>query len=298
MQDLAEAWARGFEYRHPGSRIRIRHDTRFSAEGFDALMDGRVDCVTYVREPFAAELAAFKDKFGEAPVLVNVAGGSYATQGGTHALAIYVNAANPLRRLTLAQLDAILSKTRHRGAAQEITLWGQLGLDGEWANRPIHVYGMIHQRETGNPPGVVNYLQHRVLLDGAFRDDVRVQGDKPGEGALEAIVNRVAADPAGIGYSGFAFATPSVRNLALAETDSGPFYTGTPAEVARRDYPLSRRIYLMFKRSPDQSVQPLLREFVLWTLSREGQLAVAADRMRFIPLTATQAALARAAIVP
>jgi phosphate transport system substrate-binding protein len=270
MQALTESWGRGFARYNPFARIAVGGDSGLSADGFAALLDGRVTCVTFVREPFPAERAAFVQKFGHEPLLVNVANGSYATKGGTHAIAIYVNAANPLAHLSLVQQDAIFSKTRRRGAPNEITRWGQLGLGAEWADRPIHVYSMLRGRETGNPPGIVNFLQQRALLGGQLRDDVREQRDSPGETTLQAIVHRVAADRDGIGYSGFGFAEPGVKSVALAETSNGPFYAGTPVEVARRDYPLSR----------------------------EGQQIVAGDAEQFIPLTAAQAAEARAAIGP
>ena len=293
MQALAEEWARLFRLRHPRATVRIGHDTSLSAEGFAALMAGRVNCVTFVREPFAAELSAFEAKFGYPPLVVNVAGGSYATPGGTHAIAIYVNAGNPLSRLTLAQLDAIFSKSLRRGSAA-ITEWGQLGLGGEWAGRPIHVYTMLRRRDTANPPGIMNYLEQRLLRGGDFRDDVREQRDSAGEPALAAIVNRIAADAQGIGFSGFGYAVPGVKSLALAETAGRPYFAGRPQEVASRDYPLSRQSYLMVNRVPGKPLTAALREFLLLALSREGQQAVAADRTQFMPLTATQAATARA----
>lgn len=293
MQDLAEDWARLFRQHHPRATVRIGHDTSLSAEGFTALMEGRVNCVTFVREPFAAELAAFRSKFGYAPQVVNVAGGSYATKGGTHAIAIYVNATNPLRRVTLKQLDAIFSKTRRRGGEVEITRWGQLGLGGEWTNRPIHVYTMLRRRDTANPPGIMNYLEQRMLGGGEFRDDVREQRDTPGEQSLAAIVNRIAADPNGIGFSGFGYAVAGAKSLALAESDAGPFYAGRPHEVASRNYPLSRQIYLMVNREPGKPLTPVLLEFLMLALSREGQQAAANNPVQFIPLSAAQAAAAR-----
>lgn len=294
MRDLVAAWARGFAALQP--RVVVDNAaTTLSAEGFDALLDGRADVVTFVREPFAAEIAAFVRKFGYAPTLINVAGGSYATKGGTHALAIYVNAANPLARIDLDALDAIYSKERRRGG-KPIATWGQLGLGGEWESRPVHAYGMLHRRASGNPPGIVNFLQQRVLRGGEFRDDVREQIDRSGETALDAIVRSVAEDPFGIGYSGFAYAAPGTKTLALAETQRGPWCAGTPDEVARRVYPLSRQIYLGIHHAPGQRLAPALAEFLSFVLSREGQQAVAADRMRFIPLSDEQAALARRAI--
>lgn len=294
MQDLMDTWAKAFHSLHPGATIHVGHASKFSADGFTAMLAGKADIVTFVREPFRSEITAYTKKFGHQFLVVNVAGGSYATKGGTHAIGIYVNAANPIAQLTLSQLDAVFSKTLRRGASETITTWGQLGLDGEWRDRPIHLYGMLRQRETGNPPGIVNYVGQRLLMGGEWRDDLREQTDKPGESALQAIVNRVAEDPAGIGYSGFAFAVPGVKTIALAETASGAFFPGQPATVANRNYPLSRQIYLGFNVAPDHPLTPLAREFLRFVLSREGQQAIAEDHMHFIPLNAEQAAAAQA----
>ncbi len=295
MRELAQRWADGFRRYHPNARIRVEDET-LSADGFTALLEGRADCVTYVREPFRAELAAFEARFGFPPLLLNVAGGSYATRSGTHALAIYVNAGNPLSRLTLQQLDATFSSTLRRGAQGPVATWSDLGVRGARAARRVHVYGMLRLRATGNPPGIMNFLQQRVLLGGEFRNDLLEQSDRPGESALEAIVNRVAADPDGIGVSGFAFAKPGVKSLAIAESAGSPYFRGTRQEVALRHYPLSREMYLMVKRAPGEPIPPLLREFLRWTLSREGQQIVAADRMSFMPLRAAEARVARASV--
>ncbi|SFH67974.1 phosphate transport system substrate-binding protein [Collimonas sp. OK307] len=294
MQDLMDAWAKTFHSLHPAATIHVGHASKFSADGFTAMLAGKADIVTFVREPFKSEIAAYTKKFGHQFLIVNVAGGSYATKGGTHAIGIYVNAANPITQLTLSQLDAIFSKTLRRGASEAVTTWGQLGLGGDWKNRPIHLYGMLRQRETGNPPGIVNYVGQRLLMGGEWRDDLREQTDKPGESALQAIVNRVAEDPAGIGYSGFAFGAPGVKTIALAEASPGLFYPGQPADVASRNYPLSRQIYLGLTVAPDRPLAPLAREFLRFVLSREGQQAIAEDHMHFIPLNAEQAAAARA----
>ena len=155
---------------------------------------------------------------------------------------------------------------------------------------------MLHRRENGNPPGIVNFLQQRVLRGGEFRDDIREQIDHPGETALDAIVHRIAEDPLGIGYSGFAYAAPGAKTLAIAETPRGPYFVGTLGEVVHRDYPLTRQIYLGINRVPDKPIEPALHEFLCFVLSRQGQKAFAGDRMRFIPLSPDQAAAARRAL--
>ena len=158
MQDLTTSWARSFERDNPFTHIRINREPKLSAEDFSLFMDGLANCVTFVSKLFPAERVIFGRKFGHSPLLVNVAGGSYATKGGTHAIAIYVNNGNPLSKLDPAQRDAIFSKTRRRGETQEISKWGQLSIGVNWDDRPIHVHGMLHQRGKGNPPGIVNYL--------------------------------------------------------------------------------------------------------------------------------------------
>ena len=262
MQALAERW---------GAEML---PTKLSADGFELFLQGKVECVTFVREPFATELAAYKAKFGAVPLLVPVAGGSYATRSATHAIAIYVNQANPLTKMTMDELEGVFS-----------------GRVSRWPNgQPIHVYGMLRARGTGNPPGIVNFLQNRILHGAAMRDDVREQIDQPGETALDAIVHRVAEDPLGIGFSGFAYAAPGTKTLALAETAAGPYYRGSPEEVAARLYPLSRLIYLMVP--PDPSAGQ--RDFLRHVLSDEGQAAISGDPMGFLPLTAAEREAARA----
>ncbi len=290
METLMNAWAQEFSRAHPGARIKLRRDTNLSAEAFDALLDGTAQIAPFVRELFPSEAARFQRKFGYAPLLVAVAGGSYATKGGSHAIAIYVHRDNPLKQLTLAQLRAIYAE------GGNITTWGQLGLTGDWSTKPIHLYGMLRHRATGNPPGIVNFLEQRVLGGAAFKESVHEQIDADGVSALDAIVRAVAADRYGIGYSGFANRLPETKTLALAETARGPFWSGTRDEVARRDYPLSRTIYLCVNRPPGRSLDPLVREFLNYVLSKEGQQAVAADQSGFIPLLAALVAAERGKI--
>jgi phosphate transport system substrate-binding protein len=208
-------------------------------------------------------------------VLVPVATGSRATKGGTHAVVIFVNEKNPLARLGLDQLREIFA------AGGRITTWGQLGLGGEWAGRKISVHGMRVRRETGNPPGIVNFLAARLLAGLAWRDDLQEYSDEPGGAqSLEQIVRAVAVDEGAIGYSGFAYAVPGVKALALGETEAGPYYAGSETEVARRQYPLTRTIYLAVGSAPDAAT----RAFLDHVLGPAGQGAVAADAQGFYPL--------------
>ena len=288
MLPLVESWGRQFHALHPRAALEVDPHVTLAADGFRGLLAGRVDVVDFVREPFPAELAAFERKFGYPLVLVNVANGSFDTQGGTHAIAIYVNSSNPLHHLTLRQLGEIFSAAPRPRSQALLSKWGDVGLNGSWANRPIHVYGMTPSRSSGNPPGIVNFMEIRVLQGGRFRTDLRVERDRPGESALQAIVRAVASDPDGIGYSGFAYALPGVRAVALAEHSAGPYVRGGPESVADRSYPLSRQIYLGLNLPPGHPPPPLVKAFVELALSPEGQRVIGRTPDRFLPLTAAQ----------
>ncbi|MEN9638056.1 MAG: hypothetical protein RL077_6460 [Verrucomicrobiota bacterium] len=289
MDNLMTTWTRTFSALHPGRPARVVLHTRYSADAFDALLRGEVAVAPFARELFPAERARYLKKHGAPPLLVPVATGSRDTKGGTHAIAIFVHERNPLARLSLPQLREILARD---GA---ITTWGQLGVGGEWAERKIAVHGMTVRRETGNPPGIVNFLEHRVLAGRAWRGNPTMVAHVDtigGAQALEKIVRAVAADEFSLGYSGFAYAQPGTKTVALAETDGREAFTGTADEISRRDYPLTRTIYLCFDAAPSA----VAKEFIRHALGREAQQAVETDAQKFFPLTVSAAESARNAL--
>lgn len=289
MAGLMRAWTAGFNARQPDITARVALRAKFSADFVDPLARGEVRVASFAREWFPAEQARFAALAGGPPVLVPVATGSRATKGGTHAIVIFVHEKNPLARLGLDQLREIFA------AGGRITTWGGLGLDGEWAARRISVHGMRVRRETGHPPGIVNFLEARLLAGRGWREDLREYSDAPGGAqSLEQIVRAVAADEGAIGYSGFAYAVPGVKTLALGETEAGPFFSGTEAEVARRQYPLTRTIYLATGPAPDAAT----RAFMDHVLGPAGQVAVAADAQGFFPLNPSPEKPAPAAYEP
>ena len=287
MARLMDAWTRGFTALHGDAVARVTLRAKFSAEAFDALLRGEVQVAPFSRELFPAERARYIARFGGEPLLVPIATGSRDTKGGTHAIAIFVHEKNPLARLTLPQLREVFARD---GA---ITTWGQLGLSGEWANKKIAVHGMTVRRDTGNPPGIVNFLEHALLAGRAWRADVHEHADVTGgPQALELIVRAVAADESALGYSGFPYAQPGTKTLSLALDEPGPFYAGSASDVARRDYPLARTIYLCVSRAPDAATPAFVRH----VLGQEGQAAITADAGRFFPLPESMLAAARRSV--
>jgi ABC-type phosphate transport system, periplasmic component len=287
MQPLVEAWAQAFDLNQPGAAIAVPNDTHYSAAGVQAVLAGQANCITFAREPFAGERAALKEVDARGVVLVPVAGGSYATPHGTFALAIYVNRANPLPGLSASQLAAVFTN------GQAARTWGQLGLRGAWAQRPIHVYGMPPRRASGNPPGIVNFLDARILHGHSWRSDLRVQLDAGKTSALSAIVRKVGADLDGIGYSGFGYATREVHAIPLSAGIDTPFRAGTPATVADGRYLLARTIYLGFPATARGGLSRLACRFLSFILSPDGQRLIALDAMHFNALTPGQDRAAR-----
>jgi len=293
--EVMSAWAEEFARYEPGVHLRLRDDTRLTTDAYDvAIADGGIDLIPSAREPVPSETERFTRKLGGPPLVVAVATGSYATKSGTHAIAYYVNTANPLTRISLDEIREIYAP------GGKITTWGQLGLTGEWAHQPIHVFTLALTDPNGNPLGIINYLEKRIFGGATqFRRSIyQVDSDGPGldHHMLNNIVRDVARDRYAIGFSGFGFPQPGAKTLALADTRAGPYYRGTHDEVARRVYPLTRTIYLCVNRRADAALPPAEREFLRFILSREGQAVFTVGPEKYLPLTASLAAAERAKV--
>ncbi len=291
MQPLLADWATAYSARHPDAPVQAPDLHRYSAGGVSDLLAGRAGCISFAREPFPAEAAALRAQ-GRRLWLIPVARGSVATPHGTFALAVIVARGNPLKRLDLAQLRALFSGRLADGRPLE--RWGQLGLGGAWSKRRLHLYGMAPRRPDGNPPGIVNDLDLRVLRGVPWRTGLRVVDDRPGLSVLAGIVHAVGRDGDGIGYSGFGLLDAHVRAVPLARSADAPAIAGTPASIADGRYLLARRIYLGFAAMHDQPLAPTACAFLAYVLGRAGQAAVGGHAMHFLPLTPRQRIGARA----
>lgn len=274
MDELTFGWLRIFRRRFPDVDATI--EARSSLSAAPALTSGLADVAPVAREFLPGEHDAFVQKFGYPPLLIRVAGGSYATPNRSHALAVYVHRDNPVRSLTMAQLDAVFSATRRRGAAREVATWGDLGATGEWAQRPVNLYSIRR------PNGIANFFQQRVLLGGDYRVGIRERNGADDTAALGAVVESIAGDVAGIGFAGFAQARSEVRPLALAE-EGDRFVEGSPATVRDHSYPLARWVYIAVNRRPGEPLPRNVRAFLEIVLSAEGQRVVE-EEGAFLPL--------------
>jgi phosphate transport system substrate-binding protein len=280
MDELMGSWIEGFTRLHPKVGIKSLKRETVGAMGVEpALTDGRIQLAPASRELLPFEVDNFKKRFGYEPLAVRVGLGSYRAPDRVKAIAFYVHESNPIKELTLAQLDAIYCTTRRRGLKEEIWNWGQLGLTGEWAGREILPLG------TQQPEGTGNYLRVQICLDGEFKKGYHQL--KPGGPAsgLDRIVQIVSVNPAAIGYGGFANRKPGTKPVAIAETEGGPYLTGSFEEVTSGRYPLTRFVYIYVNRAPGTPLDPKVKEFLRYVLSFEGQRAVEKEGV-MLPLPA------------
>jgi phosphate transport system substrate-binding protein len=285
LPGLVTAWIDRFKRYCPKVRLNIAPPFAGSL-GAQELIKQNLDFVFVSRELKPDDIDEFTRKFGYAPTSVPVSGGSYRHFGFLDAVGFFVNKDNPLERISFQQLDAILSTTRYRGGGP-ITVWGQLGLTGEWANQPIHVYAVKPWN------GFEEFVRQRVLSTASQRGQWRT--DLSFDRLIFPIAAHVAQDRYALGYTGLAFVDAGVKSLALATDANGPFYPPSYENVARAAYPLARLIYFNFNRAPGKALDPALAEFIHFILGREGQQLVL-DQAVYLPLRGGQVAQARALI--
>ncbi|HEX7914184.1 PstS family phosphate ABC transporter substrate-binding protein [Rudaea sp.] len=287
LPGLANAWFAAFKKLYPNVNLSVAPPYAGSL-GAKELVKQNIDFVFVSRELKPDDITDFKAKFGYAPTSVPISGGSYRHFGFLDAVGFFVSRDNPLDKISFAQLDAIFSSTHHRGG-KPITTWGQLGLTGEWADKPIHAYGIKPWN------GFEEFVRQRVLStdgkrgewnDGAHYDKLVFPMAKHG------VEDRYA-----IGYTGIAYVDSPVKMLALGENESGPFVAPSYENVARAKYPLSRLIFFNVNKAPGKALDPALTEFLRFVLSREGQQIVR-DQALYLPLRASQAEKARALLEP
>ena len=284
MVKLEAVWEQDFHKTHP--EIKFDDTLKSSAQAVAGLYTGVADLGLLGREVWPLEVLGFEKMYGYEPLGVGVATGSFDSEGKTWPFIIFVNQSNSISKLDLQQLDAIFGTGLRRGAKEPITRWGQLGVSGPQASRPIHVYGydMII-------PGFTYGFQQRVFKGsdkwtGNLREYTNAH--QP-DGRLihtagDLMLNDLAKDPDGIAFTGMQFANPGVKYLALAENPGGPYIEPNLLTTANRTYPLVRTIYIMLNRKPGTPVDPRLKEFLRYVLSREGQAAVMKEG-DFLPLT-------------
>jgi phosphate transport system substrate-binding protein len=270
MNNMMTLWAETFRKFYPSVKVQV--EGKGSSTAPPSLIAGTSQFGPMSRPMRATEIDQFEAKYKYKPTELKT---SY------DALAVYVHKDNPIQKLTLAQVEAIFGKTRKRGYKQNITTWGQVGLTGDWANRPISLYGR------NSASGTYGFFKEHTLKNGDFKDTVKEQ---PGSAS---VVQGITEDRFGIGYSGIGYRTSGVKAVGLAETDAGPFLAGSYEDVTSGKYPLWRFLYIYVNKAPGRPLDPLVGEFVKLMLSKEGQEAVVKDGYMPLPAKLAQAELAK-----
>ena len=271
MNNLVALWAEGFKKFYPSVREAI--EGKGSASAPPALTEGTCTFGPMSRDMKPSEIDAFKEMHGYPPVMVPAA---------IDMLAVFVHKDNPLAGLSLQQVDAIFSKNRTGGAKDEIRTWGDLGLEGEWKDKPISLYGR------NATSGTYGYFKEHALFKGDFKPTVKEQ---PGS---SAVVQAVASDRFAMGYSGIGYRTADVRAVPLSAKTGAAFVAAEPKFAYSGEYPLSRFLYLGVNHKPGTALDPLRREFLRYVLSGAGQGDVKKDG--YLPVTGAVAKRALASV--
>ena len=262
LNNLMTLWAEGFNKFYPNAKIQI--EGKGSSTAPPALISGTAQLGPMSREMKGTEIDAFEKKYGYKPT---------AIRSSVDALAVFVNKDNPIKCMTMSQVDAVFSKSRRAGYKEDVKTWGQLGLTGEWATKPISLYGR------NSASGTYGFFKEHSLKNGDFQDEVKEQ---PGSAS---VVQGVTVDRFAMGYSGIVYATAGVRAVPLAAKEGAKCYDADPENAYAGTYPLSRFLFVYVNRAPGKALDPLTREFVKLVLSKEGQEVVIKDGYFPIPAT-------------
>lgn len=270
---LMKRWEDGF--RQFQSDVTFSTDLPGTEAAMSGITSGTADIAFIGREGYRAEIRGFKGRFGYEPLGIEISSGSFGTPHKTFSLQVFTGASNPLTRLTMDQVQAVFGCAGPDG--KRARTWGDLGVTGEMASHPIHVYG--YQFDTG----MAGYFDRIVLHSSGIWNSALKDFDNGRDASGEVInagvyiLQALAKDPDGIAYANLQYANPQIKQIALAERAGAPYVLATPETIWDRTFPLHRFTTLYINREPGTPVEPRIREFILYILSRQGMQAVADD---------------------
>lgn len=270
MNNLMTLWGEGFKKFYPNVNLQV--EGKGSSTAPPALIAGTAQFGPMSRKMKQQEIDEFEKVFGYKPTELRTA---------LDALAVYVNKDNPVTGLTLPQVDAIFSKTRAGGYKADVKTWGDLGLTGDWANKPISLYGR------NSASGTYGYFKEHALYKGDYKDTVKEQ---PGSAS---VVQGVTEDRFAIGYSGIGYITSGVKAVPLAKNAEDTFHAADMENVMSGKYPLARFLYVYINKQPGKELDPLVREFLKFVFSKEGQEVVIKDGYLPLPYKIVQEELTK-----
>jgi phosphate transport system substrate-binding protein len=307
MQDIVNQWEVGFGAREPG--VRFETNLRGAASAIGGVYTGAADIALTDGDFSPGDVEGFEETFQYKPFRVEACTGSLDVRNGDSALVVFVHKDNPLSHLTLAQVDAIFDGDLRRGS-KVIRTWGDLGLKDGWASMPIHTYGYSPRNRE-----FARFFEDAVMAGSRkWNCDLHGFSDhrQPNGSLIEAgqqIVDAVAKDRYSIGYSSLLYRNRLAKSVALAPAmtkdrygirysiemykhpvvksfapeDVGPYFEPTKNNLIQRNYPLTRTVSMIINRIPGGQIKPVIKEFLRYVLSREGQNAVAHNG-EYLPL--------------
>lgn len=259
LANLMTLWAEEFNKQYPSVQVQIQ--AAGSSTAPPALTESTSNFGPMSRKMKPKEMEAFEKKHGYKPTAIPVA---------IDALAVYVHKDNPIEGLSIAQVDSIFSVTRLCGNPTDTKVWGDVGLVGDWAKRPVQLFGR------NSVSGTYGYFKKKALCKGDYKNTVNEQ---PGSAS---VVQSVTNSLSGIGYSGIGYRTSGVRAVPLSK-EGDVFIDASAENAASGKYPLSRFLFVYINKNPSQPLTPLETEFLKMILSKEGQQVVIKDG--YIPLS-------------
>ena len=258
LANMMTFWAEEFKRQYPNINIQIQ--AAGSSTAPPSLTEGTSQFGPMSRKMKSKEVEAFEKHYGYKPTEIRVA---------IDALAVFVNKDNPVKGLTIKQVDAIFSSTQKCGYDKNATRWADVGLTGSWSDKDIQLFGR------NSVSGTYGYFKDNALCKGDYKNSVNEQ---PGSAS---VVQSVASSLNSIGYSGIGYKVAGVKAVALSKK-GGPFIEATLDNAVSGKYPLSRFLYVYVNKHPNKPLSPLQAEFVKLILSQQGQGIVAKDG--YIPL--------------
>lgn len=294
MGRLVRRWFGEFQHHHPQARLDYR--MYGTASAIDALVTGAGNLAILGEEISPEQAETFRRAHGYDAAMIEIANGSLQTNFFDYSHMVFVHKDNPLSAISLPQLERLFGAERKCGAkGLPIRKWGDLGLSGDWAEKPI----TPHMWKTDTDFAML--LRERALCDShrwtpATREVlVHNKADGTPYDLGQQLVDAVGRDRHGIGLSNLRFPHPQVKPLAVSWTDGGPAVQASEKTLIDRSYPLGRIIPAYVDRRPGQPLEPVLREFLRFILSREGQTAMI-EESGYLPLGATTASKQREAL--
>ncbi len=283
LDGLARAWAAGYQATHPGTEFAFK--LLGNGTAMPALYLGQADVALFGRDLIVTDTDGFAHVRKYTPLRVELATGALAAPGEATALVLAVRRDNPLRELTLQQVDAIFSSQRRLHAPAAIRTWGQLGLTGDWADRPIQLYAddtesvtaLFFQRVALGDSHRMNWEHFAEFSDRRNADGTVLTAAEQSAAALQS-------DQFGLAVTDASHITPDLKALALAAEPGGPYFAPTVGNVVSRSYPLARPVFACVDRLPGGPLNPRVRDFLLYVLSPEGQ-GIIERSGGYLPLT-------------